>query len=67
MRMGGQLRFGGNAANGASFIIGMDLGVAMSLAEALGYCRMAAAEMLPAIEQVAVEKTNEQIRNEQDG
>jgi len=42
-------------------VIGWDMAAALSLAEALGVCRMAAAELLPAIEAVIVRKLNEQM------
>ena len=53
--LGGQLRvtpYGG--------VIGWDMGAALALASALGICRIAAAELLPAIEAVMVRKVNEQ-------
>jgi hypothetical protein len=37
------------------------MGAALALASALGICRMAAAELLPAIEAVMVRKVNEQM------
>ena len=42
-------------------VIGWDMGAALVLASALGICRMAAAEILPAIEAVMVRKLNEQM------
>jgi hypothetical protein len=44
-------------------MVGWDLGAAMQLCEALGYCRITAAEMLPALEQVRVRKFNEGINS----
>jgi len=41
-------------------VIGWDMAPALSLAGALGICRIAAAELLPAIEAVMVRKVNEQ-------
>jgi hypothetical protein len=41
-------------------VIGWDMGAALALASALGICRIAAAELLPAIEAVMVRKVNEQ-------
>jgi hypothetical protein len=55
-RLGGQLR----VAPGGG-VIGWDMGAALSLASALGICRMATAELLPAIEAVMVRKLNEQM------
>jgi len=42
-------------------VIGWDLGAALALASALDVCRMAVAEILPAIEAVMVRKINEQM------
>ena len=53
MRLGGQLR----ASDGRA--IGYDFVAAFQLASALGICRVAVAEFLPAIEVVAVSKMNE--------
>jgi hypothetical protein len=55
-RLGGQLRV---APSGG--VIGWDLGVALAMATALGGCRVATAELLPAIEAVMVRKLNEQM------
>ncbi len=55
-RLGGQLRI---APSGG--VIGWDMGAALALASALGICRMAVAELLPAIEAVMVRKINEQM------
>ncbi|NQW15684.1 MAG: hypothetical protein HQ479_15695 [Rhodobacter sp.] len=55
-RLGGQLR----VAPGGG-VIGWDMGAALALASALSICRMAAAELLPAIEAVMVRKLNEQM------
>ncbi|WP_242652284.1 DUF7697 family protein [Limimaricola pyoseonensis] len=41
-------------------MLGYDLGAALALGSALGVCRVAAAELLPAIERVVVTKMNEQ-------
>ena len=57
LKLGGQLR----VAPGA--VIGWDLGAAMALAHALGVNPLAAAELLPAIEAVAVRAINEQLRS----
>jgi len=56
LRMGGQLR----AVPGA--VIGWDLGAAMVMATALGLNPLVAAEILPAIEAIAVRAINEQMR-----
>ena len=58
-RLGGQLRVmpGAPAA-----VIGWDLGAAMALGHALGVNPLAAAEILPAIEAVAIRAINEQLR-----
>ena len=42
-------------------VIGWDMGAALALASALGICRMAVAELLPAIEAGMVRKINEQM------
>jgi hypothetical protein len=42
-------------------VIGWDMGAALSLASALGVCRVATAEILPEIEAVMVRKLNEQV------
>ena len=55
-RLGGQLR-----VTPSGGVIGWDLGAALALASALGICRMAVAELLPAIEAVMVRKINEQM------
>ena len=55
-RLGGQLRI---APSGG--VIGWDMGAALALASALGICRMAVAELLPAIEAGMVRKINEQM------
>jgi hypothetical protein len=59
LRMGGQLR----VATGLSgvVVIGWDLGTALALASALGVPAIAAAELLPAIEAVAVAGINARI------
>jgi hypothetical protein len=44
-------------------VIGWDLGAAMALGHALGVNPLAAAEILPAIEEVAVRAINEQLRS----
>lgn len=56
-RMGGQLRVvpGG--------VVGWDMTAALAMAEALGVSALAAAEMLPVVERVAVEQLNAQIRS----
>lgn len=43
------------------FMVGWDLGAALQLAAALGYCPVAVAEMLPEIEPIRVSKFNEGI------
>jgi hypothetical protein len=55
-RLGGQLRV---APSGG--VIGWDMGTALALASALGVCRVATAELVPAIEAVMVRKLNEQM------
>lgn len=60
-RLGGQLR----VIPGT--VLGWDLGAAMMLAEALGVNRLAAAELLPGIEAVMVQKANEQIEGVRNG
>jgi hypothetical protein len=55
LRMRGQLR----AVPGA--VLGWDLGAGLALAAALGVPALAAAELLPAIEAVAVRSTNERM------
>lgn len=54
LRIGGQLR----VSDGR--VLGYDLGAALALGSALGVCRVATAELLPAIERVVVLKMNEQ-------
>jgi hypothetical protein len=56
LKLGGQLR----VVPGA--VIGWDLGAAMALAHALGVNPLVAAEILPAIEAVAIRAINEQLR-----
>ncbi len=57
LKLGGQLR----VVPGA--VIGWDLGAAMALGQALGVNPLATAEILPAIEAVAVRAINEQLRS----
>ena len=57
LKLGGQLR----VVPGA--VLGWDLGAAMALAQALGVNPLAAAEILPAIEAVAVRAINERLRS----
>ena len=57
LKLGGQLR----VVPGA--VLGWDLGAAMLMAQALGVNPLAAAEILPAIEAVAVRAINEQLRS----
>jgi hypothetical protein len=45
-------------------VIGWDMGTALALASALGVCRVATAELLPAVEAVMVRKINEQMDQE---
>jgi hypothetical protein len=40
-------------------MIGWDMGAAMQMADALGYCRFAVAEILPVLEAIRVKKFNE--------
>jgi hypothetical protein len=54
-RMGGQLR----VAPGA--VLGWDLGAAMALGSGLGVNPLVAAEILPALEAIAVKILNEQV------
>jgi len=42
-------------------VIGWDMGAALALATALGFCPITTAELLPAIEPVMVRKVNEQL------
>jgi len=42
-------------------VIGWDMGAALAMASALGVCRVAAAEILPAIKAVMVRKLSEQM------
>lgn len=63
MRLGGQVRIAGGF--GTSFL-GWDMTAALGLADALGMSRMAVAIFLPEIEQVAMAKINEQIRQSRD-
>jgi hypothetical protein len=58
--MGGQLR----VVPGA--VLGWDLAAAMALAAALGINPLIAAEFLPALEAVAVNALNEQIKSGDD-
>jgi hypothetical protein len=55
--MGGQLR----VVPGA--VLGWDIGAAMALGSALGVNPLIAAELLPALEAVAVTAINEQIKS----
>ena len=57
LRLGGQLR----VIPGA--VIGWDLGAALALAAALGIAPIVAAELLPEIEAVMVQKLNEAIEH----
>lgn len=56
MKMGGQLR------TTESRVIGFDMNAAFSFAAALGVCPVAVADLLPAIENIAVSKINEAMR-----
>lgn len=60
-RLGGQLR----AIPGA--VLGLDMGAALAMAQALGIDTLVAAELLPAIEAVRVRKLNERIEVSKDG
>ena len=60
LKLGGQLR----VVPGA--VIGWDLGAAVALGRALGVNPLATAEILPAIEAVAVRAINEQLRSGSD-
>jgi len=55
LRLGGQLR----VSDGAAF--GWDMGAALAMARALGVNPLVAAELLPAIEAVAIRKINEEM------
>jgi len=55
LRLGGQLR----VSDGA--VIGWDMGAALAMARALGVNPLVAAELLPAIEAVAIRKINEEM------
>ncbi len=58
MRLGGQLRvISGMSAR----VIGWDMNAALAMGDALGIDRMAVAEILPAIEEVAVAAMNQRI------
>ena len=57
LRLGGQLR----VIPGA--VIGWDLGAALALAQALGIAPLVAAELLPEIEAVMVQKLNEAVEH----
>jgi hypothetical protein len=59
--LGGQLR----AIPGA--VLGLDMGAALAMAQALGVDALVAAELLPAIEAVMVRKLNERIEVSKDG
>jgi hypothetical protein len=48
-------------------ILGWDFGAAMAMAEALGVNPVAAAEILPEIEAIAVRHLNERMRTNSDG
>lgn len=41
--------------------LGWDLGAAFALGDALGFCRLSIAELLPEIEAVVMQKMNEQV------
>lgn len=56
MKMGGQLRTSENR------IIGFDMNAAFAFAAALGVNPFAVAEILPAIESIAIPKLNEAMR-----
>ena len=60
LKLGGQLRV---VPGAPAAVIGWDLGAAMALAQALGVNPLVAAEILPAIEAVAVRAINEQLRS----
>lgn len=59
-RLGGQIR----AVPGV--VLGWDMSAALTMAEALGVDRRAAAEFLPVIESVMVRKLNEQMDGQDD-
>ena len=59
--MGGQLR----AIPGA--VLGWDLGAGLALAAALGVDALAAAELLPEIEAVAIRQLNTRMETNRDG
>lgn len=48
-------------------VLGLDMGAALAIAQALGVDALVAAELLPAIEAVMVRKVNEQIEVSKDG
>lgn len=58
-RLGGQIR----ALPGV--VLGWDMGAALSMADALGVDRRAAAEFLPLIEAVMVRRLNERMEGEE--
>lgn len=59
LRLGHQVRAIPNA------ILGWDFVAAFALAEALGVCRTAVAELLPEIEDVAMTRINERMRRDE--
>lgn len=58
MKLGGQIRV---ASGFASRAIGWDFNAAFTLGDALGFDRLAIAELLPEVEAVAMRKLNEQL------
>jgi hypothetical protein len=48
-------------------VLGLDMGTALAMAQALGIDPLVAAELLPAIEAVMVRKLNERIEVSKDG
>jgi hypothetical protein len=55
------LRLGGQVRATERIVLGWDLGAALAMADALGVPRLAAAELLPEIEAIAVRLTNERM------
>ena len=62
-RLGGQVRLVAGAAGGAA-VLGWDMTAALTMAEALGVDRRAAAELLPVLEAVMVRRLNAQMEGE---
>jgi hypothetical protein len=57
----------GSCAQSPAAVLGLDMGAALAMAQALGINPLVAAEPLPAIEAVMVHKLNERIEVSKDG